>query len=124
MTAPGTLAPPTTTSLVSAIDGTIASLHAADTYVANALSGALSSAYSTLVPTADLVSAGLITLPAYDLNLFLNGVAQAFNRQPVQGIINAIGAPSAADMALVTLGGVLELSVLAKAVQSILDDLL
>ena len=104
---------------MSAIDGTIASLHAADTYVANALSGALSSAYSTLVPTADLVSAGLITL-RYDLNLFLNGVAQAFNGQPVQGIINAIGAPIAADMALVTLGGVLELSVLAKAVQSLL----
>jgi hypothetical protein len=38
-----------------------------------------------LLPSADLVSAGLITLPSYDLNLFLNGILQAFNGEPVQG---------------------------------------
>jgi hypothetical protein len=80
---PSTLAPPTATSVMSAIDGTMSSPHAANTTFADGLSGAFSSADSTLLPTADLVSAGLITLPAYDLNLFPNGILQAFNSDSV-----------------------------------------
>ena len=108
-------APPT-------IDGIISSLQAANTKIAADLASASSTAYATLLPTADLVNAGLLTLPSYDVNLFLNGIAQAFSGDPVSGLVNAIGAPIAADTALVMLGGVVELSALANAAESILGD--
>jgi len=112
---PSTLALPTATSVASTIDGIITGLEAANTNIADGLWSALSTAYATLLPTADIVTAGLTTLPAYDLNLFLNGISQALNREPVQGLINAIGYPIAADTALVMLGGLVEGYVLLNA---------
>jgi hypothetical protein len=120
--APGTLAPPTATSLVSTIDGLISGLQAANTNIVGGLSSALSTAYGTLLPTADIVTAGVITLPSYDLNLFLNGILQAVNGDPVQGLINAIGYPIAADTGLIMLGGAVEGYVLISAADSIVGD--
>lgn len=40
--------------------------------IVNALSDAASSAYSALLPTADIVNALTTTLPAEDISLFLN----------------------------------------------------
>jgi hypothetical protein len=120
---PSTLALPTATSVASTIDGIISGLQAANTNIADGLSSALSTAYATLLPTADIVTAGLTTLPAYDLNLFLNGISQALNGAPVQGLINAIGYPIAADTALVMLGGLVEGYVLLGAATSIVGDL-
>jgi hypothetical protein len=120
--APSILALPTATSAASTIDGIISGLQAANTNIVDALSSAFSTAYATLLPTADIVTAGLITLPSYDLNLFLNGILQAVNGDPVQGLINAIGYPIAADMALVMLGGLVEGYVLLSAANSIVAD--
>jgi hypothetical protein len=120
---PGTLALPTATSVASTIDGIISGLQAANTNTVGALSGALSTAYATLLPTADLVTAGLVTLPSYDFTLFLNGILQAVNGDPVQGLINAIGYPIAADTALVMVGGLVEGFVLLGAANSIVVDL-
>ncbi len=120
---PSTLALPTATSVASTIDGIISGLEAANTNIADGLSSALSTAYATLLPTADIVTAGLTTLPAYDLNLFLNGISQALDGAPVQGLINAIGYPIAADTALVMLGGLVEGYVLLGAATSIAGDL-
>src|SRR5271166_4530141 len=121
--APSTLALATATSVASAIDGIISGLQAANTNIADALSSAFSTAYATLLPTADIVTGGLITLPSYDVNLFLNGILQAVNGDPVQGLINAIGDPIAADIGLVMFGGVVEGYVLLNAATSIAGDL-
>jgi hypothetical protein len=120
---PRTLALPTATSVVSTIDGIISGLQAANTNIAEALSSAFSTAYATLLPTADIVTSGLITLPSYDVNLFLNGIVQAVNGDPVQGLINAIGDPIAADIALVMFGVFVEGDVLLNAATSIAGDL-
>jgi hypothetical protein len=86
------------------------------------LTSAISTAYATLLPTADIVTGGLITLPSYDLNLFLGGILQAVNGDPVQGLVNAIGYPIAADTALVMLGGLVEGFVTLNAATSIAGD--
>ena len=67
------------------------------------------------------MTAGLITLPSYDLNLFLDGISQAANGDPV-GLINAVGYPIAADTALIPAGFFLEFLVLGAAAQSIVGD--
>ncbi|HUH71544.1 MAG TPA: PE-PPE domain-containing protein [Mycobacterium sp.] len=123
--APGPLATPgALAALVSpaSIDSFIEALQAANTNVTNAVTSALSTGYSVLLPTADIVTAGLITVPSYDVNLFLDGISQAINGQPVAGLVNAIGYPVAADVALVTLGAGLESLVLLSAAQSIAGD--
>ena len=68
--------------------GTLADLI---TGFANVLSNSVSSAYNVLLPTADVINAALISVPAYDANLFLNNLSNP---------INAIGLPIAADTAL------------------------
>lgn len=68
--------------------------------IANAFSGAASELYARLLPTADILNAALISIPAYDVKLFLDGILQAVNGQPVTGLANAIGMPLAANIAL------------------------
>ena len=121
-TVPGALALPTPASITSTIDGIISNLQAANTHVVDTLTNVASTAYATLLPTADLVTGALTTLPSYDLNLFLSGILQAVNGDPIQGLINAIGLPIAADTALVTLGTLVEGFVLLNAATSIASD--
>jgi len=54
------------------------------------------------------------------LNLFLNGITEAINGDPVGGLINAFGNPIAADVGLTTLAGGFELITLINAGQTIL----
>lgn len=68
--------------------GTLADLI---TGFANSLSNGVSSAYSVLLPTADILNAAAISVPAYDASLFLNNLSNP---------VNAIGLPLAADTAL------------------------
>jgi hypothetical protein len=105
----------------ASIDGFINHLETVDTNVANAFSQALSTGYSTLLPTADIINAALISIPAYDLNLFLDGIAQALAGDPM-GLINAIGYPIAATTGLLTVAGGVEALVLLGAVTSIIKD--
>src|SRR5271154_5584778 len=56
----------------------------------NALSGAASDAYSTVLPTVDVTNGVLTSLPAYDLTLFAAGL-QTGNP------LDAIGQPIATD---------------------------
>jgi hypothetical protein len=101
-------------SFISTVQGTNA-------FLANAVSGGLSAAYGTLLPTADIVNALAISMPSYDVNLFLDGVEQMINGDPVNGLIYAIGAPVAADAALLTLATGFEFRVLEHAAVSIVD---
>lgn len=99
--------PPPALVVPTSIDGLITDLQATNTYLTNAVSGGLSSAYESLLPTADILNAGVTEVPSYDLNLFLDGIEQAVNGDPI-GLINAIGYPIAADVGLLALAGGLE----------------
>ncbi len=68
------------------------------------------------------MNALLTALPAYDISLFADGISQAFNGQPVEGLINAIGEPIAADVALSLIIGAGEGLVLLGAARSITAD--
>ena len=78
----------------------ITDLQTAITNTADTISSAASNAYSVLLPTADVINGALISIPAYDVNLFLDGIQQALNGQPVMGLVNAIGRPLVADLVL------------------------
>jgi hypothetical protein len=93
----------------------------ANTQVAGGFSYATSQLYATLLPTADIANAVVITLPSYDANLFLDGINQAITGQPVQGIINAIGDPIAADVGIGSFAVGVEGIVLLQGVQGALS---
>lgn len=83
------------------VDGFIQSLQTANTTITTAAAHAAASAYSTLLPTMDTLTAIAVSLPSYDVNLFLDGIRQAVEGDPA-GLINAIGYPIAADTGLLT----------------------
>lgn len=83
------------------IDGVIDGMQTANTSLASAVTSATATAYSTLLPTADTLSAIAFSLPSYDVNLFLDGIRQAVDGDPA-GLLNAVGYPVAADTGLLT----------------------
>jgi hypothetical protein len=97
----------------------IGALQAANTNLLTGISGGASDAYAALLPTADIANALVTAMPSYDVNLFLSGVEQVFDGNPVGGLVYAFGAPVAADTALVTLAAGFELRVIQQAVTSI-----
>ncbi len=101
------------------VNDIISGIQTANTQIANAATTATSTAYSTLLPTADIAAAALVSLPSYDLNQFLDGVLQMVNGQPVAGLVNAIGLPIAANVGLLPLLGALEVAVIGEAAYSI-----
>jgi hypothetical protein len=103
------------TSGPAAIDGFIQALQTANTTIVNGISGGIANSYAALLPTADIANAMITTLPSYDANLFLDGVQQAVNGDPVGGLAYAFGAPVAADVGLYPLLGTFELFVLLGA---------
>ncbi|MCV7197917.1 PE family protein [Mycobacterium angelicum] len=104
----------------SSITDVLLGIEAANTQFVGNATHAFSTAYATLLPTADAAIAALVSLPSYDVNLFLNGLIQAVNGQPLDGLINAFGNPIAANVGLLTLIGGLEVAVLGEAADSIL----
>lgn len=63
----------------------------------------LITATGKIQPTIDITTALLTALPSYDASLFMNGISQMADGAPVQGLVDAIGMPIAADVGLVTL---------------------
>jgi hypothetical protein len=84
------------------------------TGLANTASSIASTAYATLLPTADFANALLTSIPAYDVSLFLDNLSDP---------INAVGLPIAADTAMLPLLGGFEFFVLGNALTSIVGDL-
>ncbi|MGO9928152.1 MAG: PE family protein [Mycobacterium sp.] len=111
---------PTGASIPSTITGIISGVESANTNIANTLVTDVSTVYATLLPTADIGTALVVSLPSYDVNLFLNGITQAVNGQPVQGLINAFGEPIAANVGLTTVAGGIEFFVIENALTTIL----
>jgi PE-PPE domain len=93
-------------SLVSDPAGTLSDL-------TNVITSDLQTAYSTLLPTADILNALLTSLPAYDASLFLDNVSNP---------VDAIGLPIAADLGIGIFLGNYEADVLATAAETILGS--
>ena len=85
--------------------GVIQAIQSANNNIVGTLTTDFSTAYATLLPTADIATAVTVSLPSYDFNLFLDGINEAITVNPVQGLIDAFGRPIAADVGLVTLAG-------------------
>jgi hypothetical protein len=85
------------------------------TDVANAFSSAASSAYSTLLPTADIVNALVTSVPAYDASLFTDNLQNG-------DLMDALGLPVAANTALYTLAAGFEYVVISDAAHAIAAD--
>lgn len=79
----GTPALPPSTSPASSIEDFILAVQAANSSISRGFVKTLSTAYATLLPTTDIASELVFTLPSYNLNLFLDGVIQAINGQPI-----------------------------------------
>jgi PE-PPE domain/PE family len=104
--------PPSIQSITSGIQS-------ANTNIVGTLTTDVTTAYATLLPTADLAVAVGVSIPSYDVNLFLGGIGQALNGDPM-GLVNAFGLPVAADVGLITLAGGFEFDVFQNAFSTIL----
>jgi hypothetical protein len=91
------------------------------TAIADRVSFAVAGLYAALLPTADILNAFLISLPAYSVNLVLAGIEQMISGEPVAGLINAIGLPIAANVGLIATASLVGVLVWAQAVGAILD---
>lgn len=80
---------------------------------ANTISTDLQTAYSTLLPTADIVNDLLTSLPAYDASLFLDNLSDP---------INAIGLPIAANLGIDLYLANYEADVVFTAAENILNS--
>lgn len=81
------------------------------TDIVNGLTSALSQAYATLLPQADILTSLLVNMPAYDFSLF----TQNLFSDPLQAIFG----PLAADTGLVTLAAGIDVMVLQETASSI-----
>ena len=98
--------------VMAALQADLADPSATFTELVNAITTASSAAYSTLLPTADIINALVTSMPAYDLSLFSANIATG-------DLSDAFGLPIAADTALFTLAGGFELEVLESAASQI-----
>ena len=105
---------PTPGNVIAAVQDVISA-------IADRVSTSVAGLYASLLPTADIINAIVISLPAYDVNLALSGLQQAISGQPIEGLINAIGLPIAADVGLVTTAGLVGVLVWLQAAVAVLD---
>ena len=107
----------TATGALSGLETELASLASnpagALTDLADTISTDLQTAYSTLLPTADIVNDLLTSLPAYDVTVFLDNLSNP---------IEAIGLPIAADLGIDIYLANYEADVLATAAETILGS--
>jgi hypothetical protein len=86
------------------------------TNVVNTLTDVVSTAYAALLPTADVITGVTVTIPAYDVSLFLDGIKDG-------DLISAVVQPLASDNYLFSLAAGFELFALINTVETITDDL-
>lgn len=86
------------------------------TEIANAISAALSDAYAIFLPLSDINNALSTSIPAYDLTLFTDNLANG-------DFVDAFGLPIAANTALDTLAGGFAFEVIQQALGNIAADL-
>jgi len=84
--------------------------------IANTVGSIAATNYAVLLPTADIATSVVTSLPAYNAALFTQQLAEG-------NLINAIGLPIAADVGLATVAGAVEFLVLTEAVVNTLQDI-
>jgi PE-PPE domain len=104
------------TDLLSALSLDAADPAATITDLVNAISSAASTAYSTLLPLADIGNALLTSLPAYDLSLFTENLSSG-------DLLDALGLPIAANTGMETLFAGFGFAVIENAAAQISTDL-
>lgn len=107
----------------TSVNDVIDAIQNANTTIVNGITNVAANTYAVALPTADILNGLVTTMPSYDVNLFLEGVQQMLNGDLVGGLTYALGAPLAANTAIVTLAGGFELIVLLNTVEAILDSL-
>lgn len=117
--APGSLSLATLPSPAQLITNALLGLESVNNDFLGGVVTDVSTAYSVLLPTADIATAIAVSLPSYDADLFINGLIQAVNGQPLLGLANAFGDPIAADVGLVTLASGFELLAVTNALGTI-----
>ena len=85
------------------------------------VSGAAGAIYAALLPTADVINSIVTILPAYNVDLFLEGVKQMLGGDLIGGLINAIGLPLAADVGLITTASLVAALAWLEAAQEIVE---
>lgn len=101
----------------------VQSLLNANLKLAYTTSAVAASAYSTLQPTTDILNAALTAIPAYNIDLFGEGILQALNGDPVGGLTNAFGKPLAATVGLGVLMAGFEVRVFQHAASDIAAEI-
>lgn len=86
------------------------------TDVVNTLTGAFSTAYAALLPTADVITGVTATIPTYDLQWFTQGLQDG-------NLLQAIGEPLANNTYLYTLAAGFEVFALISTAETISADL-
>jgi PE-PPE domain len=84
--------------------------------IVNTLTSIVTTDYATLLPTADIGTTLVTTLPLYDTELFVDQLSQG-------NLLNAIGFPLAADVGLGTVAGGVEILTLVAALSDNVKDL-
>jgi PE-PPE domain len=103
------------TDLLSALSLDAADPAATATDLVNAISSAASTAYSTLLPLADIGNALVTSLPAYDLSLFTDNLSNG-------DLVDALGLPLAANTGMDTLFAGFAFAVIDNAATQISAD--
>jgi hypothetical protein len=103
------------TDLLSALSLDAADPAATVTDLVNAISSAASTAYSTLLPLADIGNALLTSIPSYDLSLFTDNLSSG-------DLLDALGLPIAANTGLDTLFAGFGFAVIDNAASQISAD--
>jgi hypothetical protein len=111
LTEPSTTSGPSLSDLFTALGNDFSS----PTDFANAISSAASTAYSTLLPTTDILNALVTSLPAYDYSLFTDNLATG-------DLADAFGLPVAANTAIGTLAAGFEYEIISTALGQITAD--
>lgn len=112
------------TSVQSFVDNVISAVQTTVQSVAEFVSNGASSVYAALLPLADIVNAVVTVLPAYNLDLFLDGVQQMFGGDILGGLVNAILMPWAADVGLLTYAGLIGLISVGQGIYGAIEPLL
>ena len=110
---PLSFALPTSDSLISAVQDVV-------TAVADRISASAAGLYAALLPTADIINAIVTVLPAYNIDLFLDGIQQILGGDLIGGLINAIGLPIAANVGLITTAGLVAVLAWAQAAVAVI----
>ena len=111
--------PPLPSLALPSPDNIITAVQQLITAVADGVSASLASLYAALLPTADIVNALGVALPAYNVALALEGVEQILAGDIIGGLITAIALPIAADVGLVTTATLVGALVWAQAIAGI-----